>query len=354
MTDEIKQPEIPATVPATVPPKPLGPIAKLKRYINDPDIQKRLGEILGKRSGAFANSIVNVVKNNKNLQNCEIESVMSAAMIAATMNLPIDPALGYAAIIPYGNVAQFQLMYKGIIQLCIRSGQYARIHNTEVYRDEIKSYDPITGQIKFNKADTYKMRNEKKVADVAGFYSEFKLRSGFHCSNYWTMEEVMAHAKRFSKAYQYDLEKNKKVSLWSLDPVSMGKKTSLKMLLTKYGIMSIEMQDAFVAEADDFVDAVILEAGEGEIKLGKEAVKDKIKKRGRPAKQVENTEIPLIETPDPEFIKKQAEQLAKLNAADAAKKSPTFCGYCVTERQENDIEEIDGKRCCTECGTELA
>ncbi len=228
------------------------PVTKIKNYLADIDVKKRLEETLGKRAGAFGNSIINVVKNSSQLQNCTPDSIMSAAMIAATMNLPIDPALGYAAIIPYKNTAQFQLMYKGIVQLCIRSGQYAKIHNSEVYKDEIKLHNPITGEIKFNNPETYKMRKAGKFEDVAGFYAYFKLTAGFEVSAYMGREEVMSHAKKFSKAYQYDLSKSKRVSVWSTDPMAMGRKTVLKMLLTKYGVMSIEMQDAFIAEHEDF------------------------------------------------------------------------------------------------------
>ena len=227
-------------------------ITTIKSYINSDSVKARLEDMLGKRASAFSNSIINVVKNNDYLQKCAPDSVMNSAMIAASLNMPIDPALGFAAIVPYGTAAQFQLMYKGIIQLCIRSGQYETIHNAEVYRDEIKSHNPITGETVFNDPEAYQMRKTGKPEDVAGFYAMFKLTAGFRVSAYMTMDEAMAHAEKFSKAYQYDLKKNKKSSVWSTDPVSMGKKTVIKQLLSKYGIMSVEMQDAFVAENDSF------------------------------------------------------------------------------------------------------
>jgi len=232
-------------------------ITTIKSYINSDSVKARLEDMLGKRASAFSNSIINVVKNNDYLQKCAPDSVMNSAMIAASLNMPIDPALGFAAIVPYGTAAQFQLMYKGIIQLCIRSGQYETIHNAEVYKDEIKSHNPITGQTLFNDPETYQMRRTGKPEDVAGFYAMFKLTAGFRVSAYMTMDEVMAHAKKFSKAYQYDLKKNKKSSVWSTDPVSMGKKTVIKQLLSKYGIMSVEMQDAFCAENDSFETAQV-------------------------------------------------------------------------------------------------
>ncbi len=101
------------------------PVGQIKLYISDESVKKRFEEMLGKRSGAFLNSIINTVRNSNALQNCSPASVMSAATVAATLNLPIDPALGQAAIVPYKTNAVFQIMYKGVTQLCIRSGQHA-------------------------------------------------------------------------------------------------------------------------------------------------------------------------------------------------------------------------------------
>ena len=157
------------------------PLGTLKTYLANPDTKRRFEEILGENAGAFANSIINVFKGSRSLQECNPQSIMSSALVAATMKLPIDPALGFAAIVPYKNTAQFQLMYRGLIQLCIRSGQYARIHCTEVYKDEIQFYNPLTGEVKFNDPSKFQLRYSGKVnktEDVAGFYGYFKLVSG--------------------------------------------------------------------------------------------------------------------------------------------------------------------------------
>lgn len=226
------------------------PVEKIKLYLKDEEVKQRFLEMLGKRSGAFTNSIINLVRNSSALQNCDPDSVMSAAMVAATVNLPIEPALGYAAIVPYGNKAVFQIMYKGVTQLCIRSGQYATIHCSEIYQDELLSHNPITGVVRFKATDTYKMRySAKKDGNVIGHYAYLKLVSGFEKSDYMTKEEVMAHATKYSKAYQRDLRAHKADSPWSTDPIPMGNKTVLLRLLKKYGIMSIEMERAIVDEA---------------------------------------------------------------------------------------------------------
>jgi len=237
-------------------------LSPIKSLLSNDSVKRRFEEMLGKRAGAFSNSIINVVRQNQQLQQADPNSIISAAMIAATLNLPIDPALGQAAIVPYHNsrtgktVAQFQIMYKGVVQLCIRSGQYETIHCTEVYADELESYNPITGEIKFTDPSKWKMRYEKDEENIVGHYARFKLLSGFEKCDYMTKEEVFAHAKKYSKSYQYDLRDGKKTSKWSTDWVPMGNKTVLLRLLTKYGIMSIEMQDAIKADYQtDFRDA---------------------------------------------------------------------------------------------------
>lgn len=225
------------------------PVGQIKLYVSDESVKKRFEEMLGKRSGAFLNSIINVVRSKKALQNCSPASVMSAATVAATLNLPIDPALGQAAIVPYGNSAVFQIMYKGVTQLCIRSGQYATIHCSEIYKDELKSHNPITGIVKFHDPSIYKMRYASKDGEnVIGHYAYFRLVSGFEKSDYMTHDECMAHARKYSKAYQRDIKSKKRDCPWSTDPIPMCNKTVLLRLLKKYGVMSIEMQDAIVQD----------------------------------------------------------------------------------------------------------
>lgn len=251
------------------------PVGQIKLYVSDESVKKRFEEMLGKRSGAFLNSIINVVRNSRALQNCAPESVMSAATVAATLNLPIDPALGYAAIVPYGNSAVFQIMYKGVTQLCIRSGQYATIHCSEIYADELKSHNPITGVVKFKDPDTFKMRYaEKKEGNVVGHYAYLKLVSGFEKSDYMTRNECMAHARKYSKAYQRDLKTKKKDCPWSTDPIPMCNKTVLLRLLKKYGVMSIEMQDAVIQdnsfEAAEETAAKKIESEQGSVSVDAE------------------------------------------------------------------------------------
>lgn len=248
-------------------------IAKIKSYLSNDEVQERLHDMLGKQAGAFTNSIINVARTNTALVKCTPESIVSASMVAATLNLPIDPALGQAAIVPYGNEAQFQIMYRGVLQLCIRSGLYETIHCTEVYKDEIEHYNALTGAMHFTDQATWKLREKAKVSDVVGHYAMLKLLAGFTKCDYMTAKEVISHAEKYSKAYQYDLKKKAKASRWSTDPVVMGNKTVLLRLLSKYGVMSIEMRQAFVADnTGDFTDTQIQTEARIEAESGSEVI----------------------------------------------------------------------------------
>jgi recombination protein RecT len=254
-------------------PELTGPLARLMGYTQDPDTQRRIKEMLGDAAGTFTNSLINVVKGNTQLMDIAVKnpaSIMTSAMRAASVRLPIDPALGFAAIVPYGGkepAAQFQLMYKGLIQLAIRTGQYKRMHDTVVYKDELECYNPITGVVEFTDPSTWKMRTTKKDEDVAGFYFEFELVTGFVASKFLSFEDAMAWGTKYSKAYGNDLKYKKASSLWSTNPIAMGMKTCIKMLLGKYGILSVEIQQAMVDESDDFngqtIDAEIVDRPRG-------------------------------------------------------------------------------------------
>lgn len=227
-------------------------IKQVKSYISNKQVQSEFHEILGDCSGAFLNSIVNVVGCSNLLQKCEPASIMTAAKRAATLKLPIDSSLGFAAIVPYRNQAQFQLQYKGIIQLAIRSGQYRDIDGMEIYADEIESYDRINNKVTFTPPSQHKMRANGDIGNVVGFYGFFELLNGFRKSRYISRDEALRHAERYSRSYQYDLKEKKQSSVWSTNLSAMGIKTVLKMILSTYGIMSIEMQEAFIEDNKSF------------------------------------------------------------------------------------------------------
>jgi recombination protein RecT len=202
----------------------------IRQLLDAPTIKKRFEEVLKDRAPQYMSSIINLVNSDTNLQKCDPMSVIRACMVAATLNLPIDKNLGYAWVIPYGNRAQFQLGYKGYVQLALRTGQYRYINVIEVYKGELKKFNRLTEELEFDES-------ARESDEVIGYAAYFELLNGFKKTVYWTVEQVLAHRDRFSK------QKDGKV--WREDFDAMAKKTVLKSLLSKWGILSVEMQRAF-------------------------------------------------------------------------------------------------------------
>lgn len=207
----------------------------LKTMLGAQQVKDRFSEILGKKAPGFISSILSVANNNALLQKAEPQSVLNAAVIAATLDLPINNSLGMAYIVPFNDnknhtcLAQFQLGYKGIVQLAIRSGQYHKINVTEVYEGEIKSENKFTGEYEFG---------EKTSDKVVGYMAYFRLTSGFEKYLYMSKEQCEAHGKKYSQTYKRGF------GLWKDAFDEMSKKTVLKQLLSKFGVMSIDIQRA--------------------------------------------------------------------------------------------------------------
>lgn len=214
---------------------------ELKDMVNSDYVKKRFLEVMGEKAPAFLASVLNAMRTNPMLSKCEPQSILSSAMVAATLDLPIDPSLGFAAIVPYNTkgrmLGQFQIMYKGFIQLALRSGQYKTINVAPIYEDEFKSYDIITGDVIIEPVeDGYRAQDmQDKIAGYAAF---FRLLNGFERIEYWPLKKIVAHGKRFSKSFSKDF------SLWKTDPHVMYAKTVLKNTLSKWGILSVSMQMA--------------------------------------------------------------------------------------------------------------
>lgn len=201
----------------------------LKSMLGNDNVKARFQEILGKKAPGFISSILSVANSNTLLQKADPKTVMNSAVIAATLDLPINPNLGFAYIVPFGGQAQFQLGYKGFVQLAMRSGQYKTINVREVYEGEIIKENKFTGEYEFG---------EKTSNNVVGYMAYFKLVNGFEKFLYMSKDELEAHGKKYSQTYK------RGSGLWATDFDSMAKKTCLKQLLSKYGILSIEMQRA--------------------------------------------------------------------------------------------------------------
>ena len=237
-------------------------VVQVKSMLNDDKVKSRFNEILGANAQQYMASIINTVSASNELKKCEATSILAAAFVAASFDLPIDTNLGFAAIVPYnrstkdadGNwvkvmSAQFQMMYKGFVQLAIRSGEYEKMNCSEVYQDELVSFNPITGECEFvTDFSDCTQRDEGDPKNIAGYYAWFRLRSGFSKELYMSKKAVQNHAKKYSQAYRYDLSKNKQSSKWSTDFDAMAKKTVIKLLLSKWGILSVKMQQAIIED----------------------------------------------------------------------------------------------------------
>lgn len=198
----------------------------LKGMLEMPAYKNKFNEMLGKKAAGFMSSIIAVTNNNKLLAKAEPATVIGAAAQAAMLDLPINQSLGFAYIVPYKGAAQFQLGYKGYIQLAQRSGQYVDIGAKTVYEGELEYENRLLDKFKFG---------ERTGDKVIGYLAYFRLTNGFEKMLFMELDEMIAHAKKYSKSYSGGTEK------WGLaDFNTMAEKTVLKRLLSKYGPLSIE------------------------------------------------------------------------------------------------------------------
>lgn len=246
----------------------------LKNMLNAESVQAQFKNALGKNSGTFVASVIDLYNGDKSLQQCEPKAVVMEALKAAVLHLPINKALGYAFIIPFNNNRKvkytdeqgyererwekvmeptFQIGYKGLIQLAMRTGQYRTLNADAVYDGELRKVNKLTGEIAFD--------GERTSDKVIGYFCYFELLNGFSKTLYMTVEQMAAHAKRFSKGLKKETTVESLISLAAL-PVSdsnavgwmgnfhgMAIKTVIRNLLSKYGYLSVEMQNAI---ADDY------------------------------------------------------------------------------------------------------
>lgn len=221
-----------------------------KDLVQTDGVKARLKEIMGDRGAQFAAALIQIVNGSNQLQKCEPNSILGASLMAASLDLTCDPNLGEAYIVPYGDKAQFQIGYRGFIQLAMRSGQYKSIGSSPVRRDEFVSYDRLTGEL---------VLDLKPESDepVVGYAAKFKLINGFERAEYWTVDEIEKHALRYSKAYKYAKGKPDKEAscLWCTDRDKMALKTVEKALLAHYGPKSIQMQQALKVDGGAVINA---------------------------------------------------------------------------------------------------
>lgn len=214
---------------------PKAGVALLDAMFKQDSVQARFQRMLGKKAPGFISSVLTVVSQNKLLQNVDMRTVLSAASIAASLDLPILPSLGRAWIVPYKGVAQFQIGYLGYVELAQRSGLYKSINVNTVYEGEVIKWNKFTEELTYG---------EQEGDAAIGYCASFELLNGFRKVVYWTKDAVIKHAKRFSKSY------NSSSSPWQSDFDAMAMKTVLAYTLRHWGPMSIEMQKAMAEDAD--------------------------------------------------------------------------------------------------------
>lgn len=202
--------------------------------MNSGAVMKKLNDVLGseKKAASFVSSVISVANGNSRLRNANPMTILGSAMVAATLDLPVVPTLGLAYIVPYKGQCQFQLGYKGLIELAERSGQFKNIIDEVVYDGQLIKKNKFTGEYEFDE-------DAKKSDNIIGYMARMDLTNGFSKTIFWTKEEVEAHAKRFSQAYRGSGD-----SPWKSDFDAMARKTVLKSLFAKYAPKSVAIQQA--------------------------------------------------------------------------------------------------------------
>ncbi len=252
--------------------------ATFSAFLTKDAVKNQINSIVGGKDGQrFISAIVSAVSVNPALQECDNSTILSGALLGESLKLSPSPQLGHYYLVPFndkerGKVATFQLGYKGYIQLAIRSGQYKKLNVMAIKEGELEYFDPLNEDIKINlMVDNWDAREE---ATTIGYYAFFELTNGFRKAIYWSKKQMMAHADKFSPAFSKDattvkvkgVEKNKVSfadfeagnydpkdawmysSFWYKNFDGMAYKTMLRQLISKWGIMSTEMQQAFSSD----------------------------------------------------------------------------------------------------------
>lgn len=246
-------------------------------YLTGDAVKQRINQVIGGKDGQrFISAVISAVQTNPALQECTNQSILSAALLGESLKLSPSPQLGQYYMVPYndkerGNVAQFQLGYKGYIQLAIRSGQYKKLNVLAIKKGELVRFDPLNEEIEVKLIDD---EEQRETAETIGYYAMFEYVNGFRKAIYWSKNKMLAHADKYSPAFskdgktvktRYGEKKNVSYadfaagnydpkdawmysSFWYRDFDGMAYKTMLRQLISKWGIMSIEMASAIDAD----------------------------------------------------------------------------------------------------------
>ena len=221
-------------------------------YMTNDAVKKQISDVLGGEDAQrFISSIISAVTTNPALAECSNASIVSAALLGESLKLSPSPQLGYFYIVPYQDrknnrtVATFQIGYRGLWQLAIRSGQYKKINVLPLKEGELVKYDPMTEEIEVNLIEDEELRAQK---EDAWYFAMYELTNGFRKTLLWSRAKMEAHAKKYSMGYANDLKRGTSFTFWSKDFSSMACKTMLRQLIGRYGVMSTTFQRAYEAD----------------------------------------------------------------------------------------------------------
>jgi len=234
------------------------PIDNLKATLNLPSVQEQFRNALKGNAPLFIASIISLFSNESSLKKCDPSKVIAEALKAAVLKLPIENSLGYAYIVPYGDVPTFTIGWKGYVQLAQRTGRYRRLNAGFIYDGMEVKEDILTGDLRIT--------GEATSDNIKGFFAYFELINGFSKAEYWSKKKAIAHGKRYSPSYSYPK------STWQTNPDAMCLKSVVISLIKKWGIMSSEMVGAVSSDAElmptqqaQFADTMQAEANRGEV-----------------------------------------------------------------------------------------
>lgn len=318
-------------------------------YIKLDSIVESVEKNLGSRGQQFLTSILSFANSNQAIMECEPRSVYTACLTAATLDLPINQNLGFAYIVPYNNKktrrkeAQFQVGYKGFVQLAIRTGKYLRLGANAVYEGQLTGLDDFTGEPTFN-------FNNKTSDKIVGYMAYFELLNGFRKASYMDLVQVEAHAKKYSQSYKGGF------GVWKDDFQGMAKKTVLKLLLSKFAPLSTQMEEALINDqkaAEEYIDNKITFEVEDATIEG-EAIEAQAPENYLDEPEVEENNgvtisIPLVEEqPVDELIqenpiKKIRSELNKNAYVQPATDKQVKMLAVITNKLPDDVKEVEAK-----------
>lgn len=296
----------------------------ISTYLTGDAVKARINQVVGGKDGQrFISAVISAVQNNPALQECTNQSILSAALLGESLKLSPSPMLGNYYLVPFNNkvsvkdangnehtewqkVAQFQLGYKGYIQMAIRSGQYKKLNVLAIKEGELVRFDPLNEEIEVNLIADEEARED---AVTIGYYAMFELVNGYRKAIYWSRKKMENHALKYSKGYAA----KKGYTFWEKDFDGMAYKTMLRQLISKWGIMSIEMQTAmdgdmavinddgtakYVESDGDVIESVPVESADETVKAEVEEPVKEEPKKAKKATKIQDAEVKPVEEDD--------------------------------------------------------